>query len=356
MIISQNNTSSLEEFKKLMRATDFYLNQDAMEKSEYYKTRTGNKLELDVYNALSFCARGTQFENTIKLVSGNSFPDIIANRYFGVEVKSTIHNHWKTIGGSILESTRDPNVERIFLTFGKLCDPISFISKPYESCLYDISVTHYPRYQIDMQLEEGQTIFEKIGISYDELRLMKDPIEPISKYYRSNLKPGQSLWWARDKKVGDNESPPVLKLWTSLSPEEKLTYTYKGYALFPEVFSSSQAKYHNFAFWLATTQSILNTNIRDQFSAGGKISIKTENNLYENMPAIYGRVSKYIKEIKNVILNVEIDELMSCWETKSINIDRIEQWCKLVAMNASTNKGLNETTIYLLLTQLAKQN
>ena len=75
------------------------------------------------------------------MVSGASFPDIVAKKYYGVEVKSTIKNQWKSIGSSILESTRDQNVERIYLTFGKLGKPVAFRSRPYEQFLSGISVT-----------------------------------------------------------------------------------------------------------------------------------------------------------------------------------------------------------------------
>ena len=56
-------------------------------------------------------------------------------------------------------------IERIYMTFGKLGgNPIEFLSKPYEQCLYGIAVTHMPRYLIDMRLNQGETIFDKMGV------------------------------------------------------------------------------------------------------------------------------------------------------------------------------------------------
>lgn len=118
MIVAENNKPTLDEFRLLMCRTDALLNKEAAGKQEYYSKRNSTLLESDVYEALCRSAIHTPFENTISLVSGASFPDIIANRFYGVEVKSTIKNHWKSIGSSILESTRDPHVERIYLTFG----------------------------------------------------------------------------------------------------------------------------------------------------------------------------------------------------------------------------------------------
>ena len=213
MIISENKKPSLDEFKSLMAKTDALLNIEAREREEYYKGRNGIQLEVDVYDALTRCAMHTPFEGTIQLVSGASFPDIVANHFYGVEVKSTNKNHWKSIGSSILESTRDKNVERIFLTFGKLGFPIAFMSRPYEECLSGISVTHYPRYQIDMELKPGETIFDKMGIPYDELRQLENPVAPVSKYYKNQLKKGESLWWAADENPNDIVVPPTIRLW-----------------------------------------------------------------------------------------------------------------------------------------------
>lgn len=57
------------------------------------------------------CGRTPFRAEEIRLVSAQYFPDIIAEKYYGVEVKSTKENHWTSTGSSIVESTRDKNVE-----------------------------------------------------------------------------------------------------------------------------------------------------------------------------------------------------------------------------------------------------
>lgn len=339
MIVAENNKPSVNDFRILMRRTDELLNGEAVNRQEYYQKRNGTPLETDVYDALCRCAKNTPFEDTISLVSGATFPDIIANRFYGVEVKSTKNNHWKSIGSSILESTRDSNVERIFLTFGKLGKPVTFMSRPYEECLSGISVTHYPRYQIDMQLKAGETIFDKMGIPYDELRKMDNPVAPVSRYYKNKLKPGESLWWAADATEEETAAPPILRLWTSLTAEQKNSYTIKGYALFPEILSPhSTIKYQRYALWLATSCSIINTNIRDQFSAGGKVDVSTINGTFQKVPAVFGRIKQYSKLIKETIMNASEAILLEYWEVDSIEENRISQWIKIVASNAATDE------------------
>jgi hypothetical protein len=341
VIISENRKPPVAAFKTLMENTDLLLNTDAEVREDYYVSRGGKPLENDVYQALCKSAEGTEFEGTIQLVSGASFPDIIASKYYGVEVKSTEKNHWVSIGSSILESTRDANVERIFLTFGKLGKPVRFKSRPYEECLSDIAVTHYPRYRIDMCLGKGETIFDKMGVSYDQLRLLENPVTPVSKYYRSQLKAGESLWWAADNI--DAEVPAKVRLWTTLSPKEKELIASQGYALFPEVLSSTNnKKYNRFALWLATNKGIVNTNIRDSFSAGGKVLMRSSSGIEIQAPAAFGRIEKYRNLIADTIITEEKDVLKEIWSVDDVGENRIAQWCCLAAEQAKSTIGYSQ--------------
>jgi hypothetical protein len=152
-------------------------------------------LENVVAEVMTEKAKGTPFENSIELISGQKFPDIIANKFYGVEVKTTKQNHWTTTGNSVLESTRVDGIERIYMLFGKMINPIEFKCRPYEDCLSDVVVTHSPRYLINMDLQAGQTIFDKLDIPYNTLRNFPNPIKPITDYYRQFLKPGEEVWW-----------------------------------------------------------------------------------------------------------------------------------------------------------------
>ena len=353
MIISDNSKPSLSEFAMLMKKTDALLNREAAGKQDYYSKRNSSLLEEDVYDALCRSAVGTPFDRSIILVSGASFPDIVAKKYYGVEVKSTIKNQWKSIGSSILESTRDQNVERIYLTFGKLGKPVAFRSRPYEQCLSGISVTHYPRYQIDMELSKGETIFDKMGIAYDDLRKMDNPVAPVSKYYKSKLKEGETLWWATGEGEDSFEkaSPPILRLWTSLSVEQKNYYTVQGYALFPEVLiPNSTTKYQRYALWLAKNCSVLNTNIRDQFSAGGRKEIRY-NGKTIRVPAALYRVLKNRDRIEETIWETSASALAEYWQVNTISDNRMNQWCSIVSMYVSKDEdiGISQYGVYSIL-------
>lgn len=350
MIFSDNRMPALSEFQALMRKTDQLLNREAEGREVYYAKRNGTDLEDDVYDALSRAACHTPFEGSIQLVSGAAFPDIVANNYYGVEVKSTNKNHWRSIGSSILESTRIHNVERIFLTFGKLGAPVEFRSRPYEECLYGISVTHYPRYQIDMELKSGETIFDKMGVPYDTLRRMSNPVEPVSRYYKSQLKPGESLWWANAENIEENSVPPTVKLWTALSADKKEVLTVQGYALFPEVLQSGcPQKYNRYALWLVTKCGVVNTNIRDSFSAGGKVSMRTIEGVDVLMPAVFGRIRKYHELIEKTLKDVDETLLKEYWKCEKIDDNRLAQWCHFVAAAATTYPNIDYSIAWKVL-------
>ena len=335
MIVSENSRPEVFEFQELMNKTDVLLNNESKGREAYFQKRTAQLLEEDVFNALNTCAKGTKFQDSIQLVSGAQFPDIVAANYYGVEVKSTIKNHWTSTGSSILESTRIPNIERIFMTFGKLGTPIEFRSRPYEECLSEIAVTHYPRYRIDMTLKKGESIFDKMGIPYDELRKMDNPAAPVAKYYKSKLKPGESLWWSPDIENIQEETVPItVKLFSSLSADEKIYYMVQMVTFFPSILGNSPNKYDNPTLWLLTQKGIISTHIRDSFSAGGQVELKTQAGIIVKMPAIFGRIEKNKDEIIETLKYASEKNLSDNWNTE-VESDRLSQWCELCAVNYS---------------------
>jgi len=328
MIVAENSKPLLSDFRALMQNVDGFLNKEAKNDSKLKNTKGGWDLEPFVRDAAVECAKGTPFEGSIQLVSGASFPDIVAAKYYGIEVKSTQQNHWTSIGSSILESTRISSVERIFLTFGKLGRPIEFKSRPYEECLSGIAVTHYPRYQIDMTLKPGETIFDKMGVSYDTLRKMSDPVIPVANYYRKQLKAGESLWWAGNQV--EAAVPATVKLWSALSASEKDHYEAYSYVYFPEcILSRSSNKYSRMTLWLATQCGIIHTSTRDSFSAGGKQPLKDENNIIHLMPQVFSKILEHIGDFKSVLVNTPPETLQEFWG-EPLEKNRAAQWIRMV--------------------------
>lgn len=339
MIISTNKEPTLEEFETLCKRMCAYMNDKAKAEPEYYLSKGAQKLEPEVKAALDIVAKGTKFESTIEIISGQRFPDIVAAKYYGVEVKSTKDDKWTMIGGSVAEGTRVENVEHIFILFGKLHNPVEFRTRRYEECLSDIAVTHSPRYKIDMELKKGETIFDRMSISYDEMRKLDNPIEPVVEYFRSILKPGESLWWVNGKDAAEGDAPAKIRMWNTLSKKEKEELIAQGFALFPELFSNSSNKYERFTLWLVANHGVISSAMRDPFSAGGQVNFEINGHLYKNLPKKYGQLIANKNRVEELVMSLDANTLSITGHIESTRFeDRMSYWINLVMKEAKAEK------------------
>lgn len=353
MIISANSEPNRSEFDSLLKSTIEELNNHAAKSAKAVSILAGNKLEPYVRDVMTGLAIGTPFENSIELIGGQRFPDIVAKKYYGIEVKTTTQNHWKTTGNSVLESTRVENVERIFMLFAKLASPIEFRCRPYEECLSEVVVTHSPRYLIDMNLEQGKTIFDKIKIPYDSLRKKDNPLRQIVDYYKSKLKPGEDLWWIDQ----ENSKPSnlVIKIWNNLPTTEKQEIKNKAMLYFPELFSNSSDKFGRLAIWLVTQEGVVCPNIRDLFTAGGKGRIETDTTTYQNVPRIFLNLSDNVDLIIKTIEQTSSEELSEYWGIKTSDKKKLADWIELVSTYADKIPSAKHVDLLRLLTELLKR-
>lgn len=332
MIVSVNSEPSREEFGLLISSTLSELNNEARESSTQVAEMPGRALEPYIRDVMATMAVGTVFENSIELIGGQKFPDIVANKFYGIEVKTTTQNHWKTTGNSVLESTRVNGVERIFMLFAKLAAPIEFKCRPYEDVLAEVVVTHSPRYLIDMNLELGRTIFDKISMPYDTLRHLENPIKPIVEYYRSKLNPGEELWWM-DTENSSKASNIIIRIWNNLSTVEQIDLKIRAMILFPEVFGSSSNKFSRLSIWLATNESVVCPNVRDLFTAGGRGVYEFQGITFSNVPRIHLNLLYNISRIVNTINQITSQELSDYWKVEVKEDLKLSIWADLVIKN-----------------------
>lgn len=350
MIISANPQPHRKEFDILLSSTITELNSHAKKSSKMVSKLLGRDLEPYVRDVMSDLAIGSPFESTIELIGGQKFPDIVAKKFYGIEVKTTTQNHWKTTGNSVLESTRVEDVERIFMLFAKLAAPIEFRCRPYEECLSEVVVTHSPRYLIDMNLEKGKTIFDKIKTPYDTLRKKDNPIKPIVDYYKSKLKPGEDLWWI-DQENG-KASNIVIKIWNNLSLTEKQEVKNKAMVYFPELFSNRNDKFGRLSIWLVTREAVVCRNIRDNFTAGGKGAITIGKNTYSNIPRIFINLFTNLDFIIETIGQTSALELSEYWGTNTTEKSKISDWIDLVSDYSKKISDTKHLNIKQIITEL----
>lgn len=351
MIVSTNPDPNIKEFHVLLSNTISQLNNIASEAPEEMAKRGGTSLEPYVRDLMCDLSKNTVFEDSIELVGGQKFPDIIAKKFYGIEVKTTSQNHWKSTGNSVLESTRVEGVERIFMLFAKLANPIEFRYRPYEEVLSEVVVTHSPRYLIDMNLGKGNTIFDKIGISYDELRKKTNPIGSIVDYYKKLLRPGEELWWVDS---GDNSKPSniVIRIWSNISLKEKLELKSRSMIYFPELFGGSNDKFGRLAIWLITREAVVCSNIRDSFTAGGRGSFNVMDRIFINIPRIFLNLFSNINYINELIKETAAVELSEYWGIRTTDERKLLDWIDLVVMYSKEIKNIEHLNIREILGDL----
>lgn len=348
MIVAHN--SDYEVFTTILSKSIRQLQNDSSNRMEYYLNRGGVSLEKDVYKFVNEKARNTIFEGKIELVSGQKFPDIVAyvnsNNAYGLEVKTTKSNTWKSTGSSIFEGTRVGDVKSIHLLFGKLSDPIEFRCRKYENCLYDVAITHSPRYLIDMETTEKESIFSKVGVEYDVLRQLDNPFKPIKKYFRQGLKEGEDVWWI------DNNDESVrdlgIKLWGNLQQKKKRSLRISALAHFPILLSNNPKKYARVATWLVSKYGVVNHALRDTFTAGGQTNIKGV-----LLPKIYNHISDNLDDIIDIVKTISEDDISYYWEIDTPINDCVFEWKKQCLKHCKD--GLDKKQ-YLMIEKIINNN
>ncbi len=344
-------TQTDKEFAYFMSLAESWLNDASKSHKAQFRKCNGTEMEHIALNALKEVASQTSFNaNSIKLVSGLHFPDIQADRHFGVEVKSTKSDSWTSTGSSIVESTRIPDVSRIYMLFAKLGGTTpEFRCLPYEQCLSNIAVTHAPRYLIDMNLAENgeENIFEKMSVDYDTFRQWgeKEKISSVRKYYmRANHAKGkfEMPWWMGDSD-SDVSSSIMIRFFTDLTMHEKEDIRARMFILFPELFSSKQDKYKRAALWMCSRYSVICSNLRDTFSAGGKVEEIGGVKFKHKMPQVLNNLYQYRTLIRKTLNNPDealAQDIEDNWGEKESNNISLNRWLELMQQTFNVNEDL----------------
>ncbi|MEA2088273.1 MAG: hypothetical protein U9O55_00300 [Patescibacteria group bacterium] len=339
MIYAKNKNATEEEFIALLEKSKILLLK--------YLTREKNisptYFETIVFEKMTEAAEKTIFKGTIQQTGTHAFPDIVANGYFGVEVKMTVNNHWTSTGNSVLESSRIEAVEKIYIMFGKFGGKLNIRYRLYQKCLPEISVTHSPRYRINMDLSDGQSIFDKMGVDYDTLRKSDDTINTVKNYYRTQLKDGEELWWIDPEQ--DKTVSPVIKPFRGLSEKEKENFIVEAMILFPEMFGNSTTKFERAAAYLITEYNAVSANLRDVFTAGGQMEIKIKRKKII-VPKIYYNMIVRAKAIKKKIDELPEDFFKHYWRIDKLGKNRLLFWKKLLNEKSSNDLSVSVLDIF----------
>lgn len=151
-----------------------------------------------------------------------------------------------------------------------------------------------------------------MNTTYDEFRKMEDPISAVRNYYKNNPKgkAGQSMpWWITTNEV-DRPHSFNVQMWNSLDAKERDILLAKSMVLLPNAIdpSAENTKYYPISLWLCSCYQIVVPNIRDLFSAGGKITHENGVLLQKPVPKVFGMVIKHLDTISKVLNSID-DEM-----------------------------------------------
>lgn len=322
------------QFENLLERTKSTVLQE-LSSIEDPSALTGNQFEKLVFSHMQKNAVGTEFENILRHTPDREFPDIVDDEFFGIEVKATKKDDWTSIGNSVLESSRDVRTRKIYVFFGKLGGNPDIMWKDYEDCLRGIAVTHYPRYQIDMKLSEGNSIFDKMGVSYDQIKASDNPVQPIRRYYKSLMKEGQALWWMDDNTENVTVSAPIVSNYSSLSQAEKNSIMTDIYIRFPVVLSKGNKKYAEVATYLISEKSVVSSSLRDSFSAGRHTTVTYDDQVVE-VPQSVVRLLSYSHRIVDQLQSMSLATLSDLWRVDLSSFEKpIDAWLSAIDEQSS---------------------
>jgi hypothetical protein len=213
--------------------------------------------------------------------SPQAFPDIAMDE-FGVEVKFTLNDTWRLVANSVLESQRIENVKHIYIVFGKMGGTPESRWSEYEKSVIHVRTSHVPRFEIELPFGNAKpklSLFEVIGVRYDDFRKldMRDKMKYI-RAYAKKIHPDGRLWWIENSETEEHTTPIQVRIYTSLTTEEKKRLRAEAALLCPKIVKSSQArdKYDDIALYLLTYHGVLCHNARDLFSAGSVANPKND--------------------------------------------------------------------------------
>lgn len=212
-----------------------------------------------------------------------AFPDIPMGE-FGVEVKFTTADTWRSIANSVLETQRVEGVKYIYVVFGKMGGVPEVRWSEYESSVVHVRTSHVPRFEIEIAVDPArarESLFSQMGICYEDFRKLKmsEKMKYIRAYARK-IHPDGRLWWIEDQEEDEHTLPIQVRLYTNLAMEEKKRLRAEAALVCPKIVKSGRdrTKYDDVVLYLLTYHGVLCHQVRDLFSAGSVANPKKEDN------------------------------------------------------------------------------
>lgn len=254
-----------QEFEALLDRVTVRLNEDVTRGTDHHAPDVFQRRTFDL---LVETAQGLAIRVN-PTFHPHAFPDIRANG-FGIEVKTTTKDAWLTVGNSVFEGMRDPNVTSIYVVFAKLGGLPAVRWGRYEEKITHVRISHAPRFVLEME-STRPSVFGQMGITYGDFCLLSpdEKMRHVRDYSRRRLQPGERLWWLEDERQ-DQGLEPKVRFYMNLTPTQKIKMRAEAALLCPQICGPSGArdKYNDAAMFLLTYHGIFAPQTRDLFTAG----------------------------------------------------------------------------------------
>ena len=258
-----------------------------------------------------------------------AFPDIELGE-FGIEVKFSTSDSWRSVANSILETNRIGTVKHVYVVFGKMGGTPDVRWSRYEECVMHVRTSHVPRFELEIGTETPLFHPQVLGIGYDDFRQlpMNKKMQFVRDYARKRLKSGERLWWLEDGMDNSHSLPIQARLYTKLPKSEKTRYRAEAVLLCPRIVESgtSRDKYDDAVLFLLTYHGVLCHQARDLFSAG---SVANPNNDGEGGLYIERSLKLIEDDIVDAAFRMDNTLFQEYWGKTVKPEDRIDEWLKL---------------------------
>ena len=280
-----------------------------------------------VQDMLRVAARDTGF-SVFPAFHPHAFPDLRVNGY-GVEVKYTKQDTWLSVGNSIFEGMRDPDVASVYVIFGKIGGEPEVRWGHYEECVTHVRVSNSPRFVIEMETDRA-SLFEHFGVRYDDFAQLDDDskMQYVRGYSRNRLREGERLWWLEPS----HSIPVQVRSYVSLEDAERRVLRSEAALLCPTICGPSrgifgQRKYIDPALYLLMHHGVFCHQARDLYSAGS---------VAEHVPPLDGNepyVSRALRDVEYLMRDAarRLEDALfeEYWEQRCPPDERITEWLRM---------------------------
>jgi hypothetical protein len=313
---------TIEDFEELLTAVADRLTKEVQSNATYH---VPSKFEARVRAVLPELAKGKGLKVDLS-PRPQIFPDIVLGD-FGIEVKVTNKDSWRSVANSVFEGTRDEGVKHIYVLFGKMGGKPAVQWGRYEESVMHVRTSHVPRFEVE--INPKQSLFSKLGVSYKDFCDLSPhkKMEYIRRYARGRLKEGERLWWLEDKGEREQEHslPLEVRLYMNLTQEEKRKLRAEAALLCPQIVKPSRTKrkYTDATIYLLTYHGVLCPQARDLFSAG---SVALRSDATRGGNYIARSLRDIEKEMRVAARELEDALFVEYWGVSVSPAERIKQW------------------------------